>query len=44
MMITQTVHYSTTIGPYMASCGFIAGVNLDLRLNQAWGGKLRIVT
>ena len=44
MMITQRVHYSTTIGLYMGSCGFIAGLNLDLWLNPAWGGKLRIET
>ena len=25
------------LGPYMASCGLIARLNLDLWLNQAWG-------
>ena len=28
----------------MASCGLIAELNLDLWLNQAWGGKPRIET
>ena len=38
----STLQYSTTIlGPYMASRGL---VNLDLWLNQAWGGKPRIET
>ena len=41
----STLQYSTTIlGPYMASCGLVAGRNLDLWLNQAWGGKPRIET
>ena len=42
-MIIQTVHYSI-VGPYMVSYGLVAGLNLDLWLNQAWGGKPRIET
>ena len=31
----STLQYK--LGPYMASCGLIARLNLDLWLSQAWG-------